>query len=236
MDALLSICIVEDNDDLRDSLVEVLGGIGHKVVAFGCAEDLNDAWTNDAIDLLIADLNLPGEDGLALVSRLKRAQPSLRVLMMSTRTAIGDRVRGYDLGADIYLPKPVDKRELLAAVRSLARQLRFDAHAPPGEGPGAAMQVDTRTLQLRGPNGEAPLASVEVAVLSALARAPGQWLEYWQLCEIIGLDLDNEASRSNLAVRMTRLRGRFSQLGWQGESLKSRRGLGYQLCMPLEIR
>jgi DNA-binding response OmpR family regulator len=236
MDALLSICIVEDNDDLRDSLVEVLEELGHTVVAFSCAEALSDSWANDGIELLIADLNLPGEDGLTMVSRLKRAQPTLRVIMMSTRTAIGDRVRGYDIGADIYLPKPVDKRELLAAVRSLARQLRSDAQSSAGDGEGAPLQVDTRTLQLRGPKGETPLVAVEVALLSALARAPGQRLEYWQLLEIIGLDLDNEASRSTLAVKMTRIRGRFSQLGWQGESLKSRRGFGYQLCIPLEIR
>jgi DNA-binding response OmpR family regulator len=236
VDGLLSICIVEDNDDLRDSLVEVLEACGHRVVAFGCAEDLSDAWGNDAIELLIADLNLPGEDGLALVARLKRAQPGLRVLMMSTRTAIGDRVRGYDVGADIYLPKPVDRRELLAAIRSLARQVRTDAQATAEEAHGGAIQVDTRTLQLRGPGGDIPLVAAEVALLSALARAPGQRLEYWQLLEVLGMDLDNESSRATLAVKMTRLRSRFSQLGWSGESLKARRGFGYQLCLPLELR
>ncbi len=236
MDALLSICIVEDNDDLRDSLVEVLKVLGHTVVAFSCAEALSDSWANDGVELLIADLNLPGEDGLAMVGRLKRAQPTLRVIMMSTRTAIGDRVRGYDIGADIYLPKPVDKRELLAAVGALARQLRSDAQSSVGDAEGALLQVDTRTLQLRGPKGETPLVTVEVALLSALARAPGQRLEYWQLLEIIGLDLDDEFSRSNLAVKITRIRSRFRQLGLQGDLLKSLRGHGYQLCIPLEIR
>jgi DNA-binding response OmpR family regulator len=235
VDICLSICIVEDNDDLRDSLVEVLRGAGHRVVAFGCAEDLSDAWANDAVEMIIADLNLPGEDGLALVARLKRAQPGLRVLMMSTRTAIGDRVRGYDVGADIYLPKPVDKRELLAAVRSLARQIRTDAQATAEEVHGGVVQVDTRTLRLRGPGGDIPLVAAEVALLSALARAPGQQLEYWQLLEVLRMDLDNESSRTTLAVRMTRLRGRFTQVGWPGEALKSRRGFGYQLCLPLVV-
>jgi DNA-binding response OmpR family regulator len=236
VDTLLNICIVEDNDDLREALVEVLEEVGHTVVAFSCAEDLTDSSAFDGFELILADLNLPGEDGLTLVGRLKRAQPTLRVIMMSTRTALGDRVRGYDVGADLYLPKPVDTRELLAAVRSIARQLRFDAHATAGDGMGGLLQVDTRTLRLRGPKGETPLNAVEIALLSALARAPGQRLEYWQLLEILGLDLDDESSRSNLAVRMTRLRGRFGQLGWRGESLRSRRGFGYQLCVPLQIR
>jgi DNA-binding response OmpR family regulator len=235
VDALLRIGIVEDNDDLRDSLVEVLGGLGHVVVGFACAEELDDSAAGGVFDLLVVDLNLPGEDGLSLVGRVKGVQPGLRVIMMTTRTALGDRVRGYDAGADVYLPKPVDESELLAAVRAVSRQLRSDLVNSDDDGAGL-VRLDTRALRLVGRQGEVTLAQVEVVMLSALARAPGQRLEHWQLLELLGLDLDDEDGRAGLAVRMTRLRGKLGQVGCPASALKSLRGSGYQLCVPLELR
>lgn len=234
MDTQLRIGIVEDNDDLRESLVEVLHRLGHLAVGFSCAEDLDGSPVAEAFELLLLDLNLPGEDGLSLASRLKRVQPGLRVIMMTTRTALADRVRGYDIGADLYLPKPVAEDELLAAVRALARQIRADALKTAG-GSAPPLQLDVHALQLRGTQAVAPLNALDVALLSALARAPGQRLEHWQLIESLGLQVD-DASRANLAVRMTRLRAKLAQVGMTGGVLKSLRASGYQLCVPLEIR
>ena len=235
MDARLRIGVVEDNDDLRDSLVEVLEGLGHAAVGFSCAEDVDESSRAQHFDLLAVDLNLPGEDGLSLVARMKRVQPALRVIMMTTRTAVRDRVLGYDAGADIYLPKPIDENELLAAVRAMARQLRSTA-AILSDGAGKALRLDTLTLRLVGPQGETTLVDVEVMLLSALARSPGQRLEHWQLLEILGLDLDDENSRASLAVRMTRLRGKLGQVGCPATALQSLRGSGYQLCVAIELR
>jgi DNA-binding response OmpR family regulator len=235
VEALLRIGVVEDNEDLRDSLVELLGGLGHAAVGFSCAEELDDSAASGVFDLLVVDLNLPGEDGLSLVSRVKRVQPGLRVIMMTTRTALGDRVRGYDAGADVYLPKPVDESELLAAVRAVSRQLRSDV-VKTGDDSAGLLQLDLLAMRLVGPHGEASLARVEVVLLSALARAPGQRLEHWQILELLGLDLDDDDARAGLAVRMTRLRGKLGQLGCQASALKSLRGSGYQLCVPLELR
>lgn len=234
MDAQLRIGIVEDNDDLRESLVEVLHGLGHSAMGYSCAEDLSGSPAAEAFELLLLDLNLPGEDGLSLAARLKRVQPGLRVIMMTTRTALLDRVRGYDVGADLYLPKPVAEDELLAAVRALARQIHADT-LKTVDGSAAPLRLNLRALQLQGDQGAAALNPGDVALLSALARAPGQRLEHWQLIEAMGLDVD-DAGRANLAVRITRLRAKFSQVGSAGGALKSLRTSGYQLCVPLEIR
>ncbi len=233
MAARLSIAVVEDSDDLRESLVEVLAALGHRVVGFSCAEDLVDAPGSDTFGLLILDLNLPGEDGLTLAARLKRVQPNLRVIMMTTRTALGDRVQGYDAGADLYLPKPVAEDELLAAVRALARQNL--AH-PPGAFDRAetALQFDARTLELRGSGGGAALNATDVQLLSALCRAPGQKLMHWQLLQSLGLEVD-DAGKANLAVRMTRLRSKLREAGCDGNALKALRSAGYQLCVTLRI-
>ncbi len=234
MDVQLKIGIVEDNIDLLESLIEVLASHGHLATGFSCAEDLNDAALTEIFELMILDLNLPGEDGLSLAVRLKRVQPSLRVIMMSTRTAVDDRVRGYDVGADLYLSKPVAEDELLAAVRALGRSIRSDSMKSASNALDP-LQLNSLTSQLRGPHGVTALNPADVVLLSALARAPGRRLEHWQLIEVMGLDV-SDASKSNLAVRMTRLRSKLGQVGFAGDALKALRGSGYQLCVPLEIR
>ena len=225
----LQIGIVEDNDDLRESLAEVLAGSGYHCAAFPSAEDLDESADAASLDLILVDLNLPGEDGLSLTTRLKHAKPRLRVIMMTTRGEISDRVRGYEVGADIYLPKPLAVSELLAAVRALGRQIGSD----PGTAETTAM-LDVRSLQLFGPRQPVRLSAQEVSVLSALARAPGRKLEHWQLLELSGADAEN-AGKSNLAVRMTRLRGKLDLSGLPHDTLRALRGTGYQLCLPLEI-
>lgn len=226
---LLRIGIVEDNEDLRDSLLEILAGNGHHCVGFGSAEDLDESSEAGAMDLMLVDINLPGEDGLSLTARLKHAMPRLRVIMMTTRGQVSDRVHGYDVGADIYMPKPLDVSELLAAVRALGRQM--------GSETGVAelkARLDVKALQLFGPATPTSLTAAEVAVLSALALAPGRRLEYWQLMELLGGEVD-DAGKSKLAVRMTRLRGKLDAAGFPHDTLRSLRATGYQLCVPLEL-
>ena len=233
MAAQLTIAVVEDSDDLRESLVDLLAAVGHRVVGFPCAEDLVDAPATDTFGLMILDLNLPGEDGLTLAARLKRVQPNLRVIMMTTRTALVDRVQGYDAGADLYLPKPVAELELLAAVRALARQ-----HLPQAgelcDRAETTLQFDAQKLELRGPTGGAALNAADAQLLLALCRAPGQKLMHWQLLQAIGLEVD-DAGKANLAVRVTRLRTKLRQTGCDGNALKALRSAGYQLCLTLRI-
>lgn len=229
----MRIAVIEDNDDLRESLVEALGARGYACVGLSCAEDLVDLPVAGAFELVILDLNLPGEDGLSLAARLKRVQPALRVIMMTTRSSIGDRVRGYETGADLYLPKPVAEDELFAAVRALERQIRSGSlYGIDGETRG--LQLLPESLAVRGPKGVASLSSIEVALLLALARSPTRRLEHWQLIEAMGLEVDDPA-KANLAVRMSRLRGKIAQAGCPEGALKSLRAEGYQLCVPLEI-
>lgn len=233
-DPALKIGLVEDNDDLRESILELLDRRGHTPVGFGCAEDIDDVPASELYDLFLVDLNLPGEDGLSLVTRLKRAQPGLRVIMMTSRTLLRDRVRGYDAGADIYLPKPVEEAELLAAIRAVSRQLRAEAQKASAE--EGALQLDARTAKLRGRRGEVQLNADEVAILVALARASAQRLEYWQLIERVGVDVNDEAGKGKLAVKVTRLRGKLMQVGCPSASLRAVRGSGYQLLAAIEVR
>lgn len=225
--------VVEDHDDLRDSLVELLRDKGHQVVGLSCAEDLDDAWVGGPLDVLIVDLNLPGEDGYSLSRRFRAAHPQAGIIMVTARHKIADKVQGYDSGADIYLPKPVDPQELLAAVAAVSRklpaQVALASHrtAPP-------LTVRVMMLKVEGPQGEEKLSDSDVAVLTALARAPAQRLEVWQLLQILGLSMD-DASKSNLEVRIVRLRKKLMAVGSDKNCISNIRNVGYQLCVPIEI-
>ncbi len=227
----LSIVVVEDNQDLREAIVEVLTALGHRVQGLSCAEDLGDEGAKAMIDLLVVDLNLPGEDGVSLARRLRDTQPGLCILMITARDTVHDKVAGYEAGADIYLTKPVSIEELSAAVKSLERRLGANRAVPSQQ---AVLSVQMAELRAHGPGGSIELSANEVALLSALARAPDQRLAHWQLLQISTSDLEG-ASLSNLAVKMTRLRKKLTDTGFDGPTLQVIRNEGYRLCVPVQL-
>jgi len=231
--ARLNIVVVEDHDDLRDSLVELLHSKDHQVVGLSCAEELDDALGTDPVDLLIVDLNLPGEDGFSLSRRFRSAHPQAGIIMVTARHKIADKVQGYESGADIYLPKPVDPYELLAAVTAVSRKLPAKAAMNAAE-PLQALTVRVMTLKVEGPLGMEKLTDGDVAVITALARAPSQRLALWQLMQTLGLSLD-DASKSSLEVRIVRLRKKLMAVGADKNCISNIRNVGYQLCVPIEI-
>ena len=232
MAANLNVVVIEDNDDLRESIVELLNASGHKVRGLWCAEALSDEGAQPLIDLLILDLNLPGEDGLSLARRLRLTQPRLHIVMMTARNAVRDKVDGYEAGADIYLTKPVSIEELGATVRAIERRVRLDQTALNDE---AELSIDIASLKATGPTGPVELSSVEIELLAALARAPRRRLAYWQLLEILNSGVAG-SSQANLAVRMTRLRKKLGSTGVTGNILQAIRPDGcYQLCCPARL-
>lgn len=184
--------------------------------------------------MLLLDLNLPGEDGLSLAARLKRVNPQLRVIMMTTRTRLDQRVLGYESGADVYLPKPIAKEELVAVLKSMARQLTAD-RAAMQEGGADVLRFDPHALLLQGPLGSVEVTEREGALLMALANAPERQLEYWQLIQGLHLELEGDG-KASLAVVVTRLRSKIQQVCRRTQVIRSLRSTGYQLCLPLEIR
>lgn len=228
----LNIVVVEDNDDLRESIVELLTASGHRVKGLWCAEALSDEGAQPLIDLLILDLNLPGEDGMSLARRLRLSQPRLHVLMMTARNTVSDKVEGYEAGADIYLTKPVSVEELGAAVKAIARRVRADQTA---QHETAELSIDIASLKATGPSGTAELSAAEIELLAAFARAPRRRLAYWQLLEVLNSGVAG-ASQANLAVRMTRLRKKLAVTGVQGNLFQAIRTDGsYQLCCSARL-
>lgn len=227
-----SILVVEDNNDLREMTVGALRRQGHKVEGVDCAEEISEAFARLSPNILLLDLNLPGEDGISLARRIRAVNPSIGIVMVTARNQAHDITRGYDSGADIYLTKPTSIEELDAAMQALGR--RMHRKTPESTQSPDTLQLKTASRQLTGPGGSTPLSAVECRLLVALAQAQNQLLETWQLIEISGKEVDATA-KSTLEVQIVRLRKKLDQVGGPIPAIKSVRSTGYQLLARISI-
>ncbi|MBC7858894.1 MAG: response regulator transcription factor [Burkholderiaceae bacterium] len=228
MVALLNIVVVEDHDALREVTVEALRGEGHHVAGVDCAEALADQLGVMPVDLMVVDLNLPGEDGISLTRRIRRTQPDIGIIMVTARGQPAEKMEGYESGADIYLTKPTSLGELSAAIQALSRRLKRSAPA------ATALRLDLGKLSLAGQEEEVGLTAYEAAILCAFVRAPGQRLENWQLIELLSKS-EADYSKARLEVQIFRLRRKLTQAGAGIAPVKVLRLLGYQLCVPIVV-
>lgn len=229
MAACLNIIVVEDHQALRMVTVSMLRQLGHHVMGLSCAEDIDEKESDIRVDLFIIDLNLPGEDGISLTRRIRKSFSGVGVIMVTARSLLEDKVLGYESGADIYLTKPVDPAELAAAITSLSRRVKPEQAAL-----GSVLRLDLQSLLLQGELSELKVTHSEAALLAALARAPGQRLEFWQLIEVIGKSADT-FSKNSLESRVLRLRKKIAEAAGVVDGIQAIRQYGYQLCVSLHV-
>jgi DNA-binding response OmpR family regulator len=230
MVAKLNIVVIEDNHDLRELTCQVLEQDGHYVTGLTCAEELEDVAGGESADIFLIDLNLPGEDGISLSQRIRKAQPLVGIIIISARTDLDDKLIGYDSGADWYITKPVVFAELSAAIRSFAR--RRQAAKQEKTLDADALTLDK--LDVTGPLGEVKLTGTEGVLLTAFARAPAGKLETWQIAEMLGVVAD-ETMRASISVRVARLRKKLVDVGAEGLVIESIRNVGYQLLGHIKV-
>jgi len=224
----LNIVVVEDNHDLRTLLCNGLKSDGHLVTGLSSAEELEDQAGVDHVDAFLIDINLPGEDGMSLSRRIRKAHPLVGIIILSARAGLVDKLVGYDSGADMYLTKPVEMSELQAAFKSFARRRQATiSHV-------ITQSLTLNKLDLKGPSAVVKLTIQEATVLTAMARAPAGKLETWQIAELLEVDID-ESFKASLAVRMVRLRKKLSEAGVSGIAIEAIRQFGYQLVAHIEI-
>lgn len=228
MATCLTIVLVEDNDDLRELMAEVLRAQGHRVIALDCAEAIEDEARGERPDVFLLDLNLPGQNGYELAQRLRAAHPLVGIIIVSARAKLDDKLRAYECGADWYLNKPVAMEELSAALQSFARRQQ----AGRKEAEAGSMQLVQHTLQ--GPAASVKLTAAEAVLLTAFARAPSGRLENWQLAELLGVDTC-DFNKASLEVRIVRLRKKLQQAGAPANVIEALRSVGYQLQFPVSI-
>jgi DNA-binding response OmpR family regulator len=227
MDTLLNIVVVEDHHSLREITVAALRSKGHHVVGLDCAEalpELNDML----IDLMVIDLNLPGEDGISLAKRIRHTQPDIGIIMLTARIQAADKLAGYESGADIYLTKPASLEELSAAIQAIARRIN------PKYTKAEALQLELKFLTLTGPLQCVSLTKQESNLLIAFTRAAEKKQENWQLIELLNT-AEKEYHKANLEVLITRLRRKMVLAGSSHHPIKSIREYGYQLNEQVQL-
>ncbi len=231
MDSRLRILVIEDHDTLREVVVETLRAQGHHVVGVESAEAIESPVATDNYDLVVLDLQLPGEDGLSFAQRLRKIKPTIGIIMMTARGLTKDKCLGYESGADIYLTKPFPHEELCAAVHALGRRVRSLE-------PSSSLCLNMQRMVLVDAKGqEIALSSQESRMLSALVLAPGQRLENWQLVELLGKSHE-DYTKAALELHVLRLRKKLSQTAdapTNSPLIQAIRGWGYQLCMQVML-
>ena len=172
------ILVVDDDKRLRELLHRYLGEQGFTVKTAENAEAMDKALTRDTFDLIVLDLMLPGEDGLSICRRLRASEPMQAIIMLTAKGDEIDRIVGLEMGADDYLPKPFNPRELVARIQAvLRRRGNVVPGAPTTEDKTIAfsdVEVDLATRTLKRDGNVLPLTTGEFAVLKVLLEHPRQ--------------------------------------------------------------
>jgi two-component system phosphate regulon response regulator OmpR len=225
------ILVVDDDPRLRDLLRRYLTDNGMTVYTAENAAAMSRLWQREHFDLLILDLMMPGEDGLSVLRRLRSSNDPTAVLMLTAKGEDVDRIVGLELGADDYLPKPFNPRELLARIHAILRR------RGPAEAPGAPAQeagvvrfgefvLDLGTRSLSRNDEAVPLTTGEFAVLKAFARFPRVPLSRDKLMEM-ARGREYEAFDRSLDVQISRLRKLLEPDPAKPRYIQTVWGLGY---------
>ncbi|TDL78264.1 response regulator [Palleronia sediminis] len=229
------IVIVEDDRTTRMRLAAYLREQGYRVTETEDAEDMQAVIDADPPELLLVDINLDGKDGLT-ITREQRAASRVGIILLTARDDQIDRIVGLEMGADDYVTKPFDKRELAARVKNLLARI-----ADIGQAPQGAPAVDTfgpwRFDRIRHRLVSAArietLTRQEFDVLSALADHPGQTLSRARIAEMIGRGTLRPNNRM-IDVVVGRLRKKVERDPTSPEWILTEHGLGYRFVDPGE--
>lgn len=226
------IVIVDDDARIRDLLRRYLSQEGFDVLLAEDGRALDRILQRETIDLMVLDLMLPGEDGLSICRRLRAAGVKTPVIMLTAKVEDVDRITGLEIGADDYLGKPFNPRELLARIHAVLRR------RPQNESPSApssadhevisfgafALDLGTRSLTRNGE--DMPLTSGEFAMLKALARHPKQPLTRDKLAQL-ARGREFEPFDRSLDVQISRLRKMIEQDPASPKIIQTVWGVGY---------
>ncbi|OAN48033.1 DNA-binding response regulator [Paramagnetospirillum marisnigri] len=244
------IAVVEDEAPLRTDLVEYLSACGHEVGGCADGKELEQLLDQRPIDIIILDVNLPGEGGFSIAGRL-RSHSEVGIIMLTARGLNVDRVVGLEVGADVYMVKPVELRELEAQVRTLARRMRAgasapqpidsdaDSHhsAPPVTSTAATEWIyDQLTWTLIAPDGKSvKLTGNERVFVSLLVSRPGEPVSRDEIFRALGKRGWDPADRS-VDSMVRRLRAKGLTALEQELPIESVHSVGYAFAAPVGLR
>ena len=236
--------MVEDEADLRDDLVEYLDRCGFEVRGASRGAELDRLLESGPADVIVLDINLPDEDGFSVARRIRASSPAA-IIMLTARSSLIDRVIGLELGADVYLVKPVDFREVEAQVKALIRRMQkgtaplVAAEPAPAAAPAATAEArkawvfDDIEWRIQPPTGSAvPLTATEYKFLSLLVTAPGEPVTRQGISvALTGRDWDPYSRSIDSLVR--RLRIKVEERSGCALPVQAVHGVGYAFVGPV---
>ncbi|MBB1162446.1 osmolarity response regulator transcription factor OmpR [Aquariibacter albus] len=225
------IVVVDDDARIRDLLRRYLAQEGFDVLLAEDGKVLTRTLTREAVDLIVLDLMLPGEDGLSICRRLRAANDATPIIMLTAKVEDVDRIVGLEVGADDYLPKPFNPRELLARIHAVLRR------RPAPEAPGAPsreaqavsfgpFEFDLTLRRLTRDGESIPLTTGEFSMLKALVRHPRQPLGRDKLAQL-ARGREFEPFDRSLDVQVSRLRKLIEPDPAQPRYIQTVWGVGY---------
>ena len=223
-DALL---LVDDDLELRELISDYLARQDYDIVAVRDGVAMDETLAEHGADLIILDLMLPGEDGLAIAKRLKR-DTEIPIIIVSAQGEDVDRIAGLEIGADDYIAKPFNPRELLARIRAVLRRSGRRDNGPEAVTFGD-FALDLRAFRLTRADAPVPLTWGEYELLSHLARHPNEVLHRDGILEALGLAERAPFDRS-IDVRITRLRSKIEPHASSPRFIRTVWGKGYMFC------
>jgi two-component system phosphate regulon response regulator OmpR len=215
--------VVDDDERLRDLLQRFLTSNGYRVSAASDAAGARALMKSIAFDLLILDVMMPGESGLDL-TRAIRTNSRTPILMLTARGDAEDRIAGLELGADDYLPKPFEPRELVLRVGALLRRATPTQRTATGDVKMGECVFDPQRAQLRRKGKPVKLTGSEAALLQLFAANPGRAFSRSDLCTRLSVALER-----SIDVQVTRLRRKIEEDPKLPLYLQTVRGVGYVL-------
>ena len=227
------ILLVDDDAGIRGVIRDYLEEHGYEVETAASAKELDSVMSRAKPDLIVLDVMMPGEDGLAVCRRLSR-EPGPAIIMLSALGEDADRIIGLELGADDYLPKPCNPRELLARVRAVLRRRRDAAGGKGMECQFAGWRLDLLRRELNAPSGVVVgLTSGEFMLLQALLEKPMRILTRDELLDV-ARGPDTETFDRAIDVQISRLRRKLDDGSpGQGGLIRTIRNEGYMFDAPV---
>jgi two-component system phosphate regulon response regulator OmpR len=233
-----SVLIVEDDRDVREMVAEYLGGQGYEVHQAESGGDMREEIERNLPDVVLLDVKLPGEDGLTL-ARYLRERYDVGIIMVTAADGVVDRVVGLEMGADDYVTKPFDPRELLARLKSVMRRLHARPAAQGSSAPGSAGTValgrcflDVAAHRLLDAAGaEVPITSMEFDLLKVFSEHPNKVLTRDQILTLTR-NREWEPFDRSIDIRIARLRRKIEVNPEEPQALRTVRGAGYMFVPP----
>ena len=224
---LATLLVVDDDAEIRELIQAYLDKQGYQVI---CVEDgsaMDEALAESSVDLILLDLMLPGEDGLSIAKRLKQTR-NTPIIMVSAQGEEVDRIVGLEIGADDYIAKPFNPRELLARIRAVMRR-----NAAPELDRQVVefgtFRLDLNAHRLTEGNRTVGLTSGEFDLLSVLVQHPNRVLDRDRIVELLSSGQRSPFDRS-VDVRVTRLRSKIEPDPSAPDYIRTVWGKGYMFC------